>query len=126
MMSAQENKAVLIRWLEALGSLDRELWDQLVDELYTSDYVFYDPSFVNMRGRADLKQWMRGRMMDVACFQFKIENLVAEGDCVAVQGLETITFKSTGKTARFITMLFSHFADGMISEQWQLFGSDQQ
>jgi ketosteroid isomerase-like protein len=122
-MSAQENKAVLIRWLEALGSLDRDIWDQLVDELYTSDYVFYDPSFANMRGRADLKQWMRGAMMDVASFQIRIEDLVADGDCVAVRGLETVTFKSTGKTALYNTMLFSHFADGMISEQWQLFGS---
>jgi predicted ester cyclase len=125
-MSAQENKAVLIRWLEALGSLDRELWDQLVDELYAADYVFYDPSFANMRGRADLKQWMRGAMMDIASFQIRIEDLVAEGDCVAVRGLETVTFKSTGKTALYSTMLFSYFADGMISEQWQLFGSIQQ
>ena len=125
MMSPQENKAVLVRWLEALGSLDRDLWDQLVDELYTSDYVFYDPSFANMRGRADLKQWMRRAMLDVASFQFKMVDLVAEGDCVAVRGVETITFKSTGKTARYSTMLFSHFADGMISEQWQLFGAVQ-
>jgi ketosteroid isomerase-like protein len=121
-MSTQGNKAVLLRWLEALGSLDRDLWDQLVDELYTTDYIFYDPSFANMRGRADLKQWMRRAMLDVASFQIKIDDCVEEGDCVAVRGVETITLKSTGKTALYSTMLFSHFADGMISEQWQLFG----
>jgi ketosteroid isomerase-like protein len=125
MMSTQENKAVLVRWLEALGSLDRDRWDQLVDELYTADYFFYDPSFANMRGRADLKQWMRRAMLDVASFQFKIEDLVAEGDCVAVRGVETVTLKSTGKTALYSTMLFNHMVDGMISEQWQLFGPVQ-
>ena len=120
-MALHGNKAVLLRWLEALATLDLDLWDQLVDELYTADYIFYDPSFANIRGRADLKRWMRQAMKDVVSFQFKVEDLIEEGNCVAVRGVETVTFKSTDKTEVFKSMLFSHFADGMISEQWQLF-----
>jgi len=119
------NKATLVRWLEALSTLDFDLWDKLVDELYTSDYIFYDPSFANQRGRAALKQWMRGAMQDVTSFQFKVEELVEEAECVAVRGVETVTFKSTSKTEVFNTMLFSRFMDGMISEQWQLFSSPE-
>jgi len=120
-MSIQGNKAGLVRWLEALATLDLALWDKLVDELYASDYIFYDPSFCNKRGRADLKQWMREAMKDVATFLFKVNDLVEEGNCVAIRGIETVTSKSTGKTVAYNTMLFSHFTDGMISEQWQLF-----
>ena len=81
-MALQGNKAVLLRWLEALATLDLDLWDQLVDGLYTADYIFYDPSFANRRGRADLKRWMPQTMKDVASFQFKVEDLVEEGNCV--------------------------------------------
>ncbi len=97
-MPISGNKATLVRWLEALSIQDFELWDKLVDELYTSDYIFYDPSFANQRGRAALKQWMRGAMQDVASFQIKVEELVEEGECIAVRGVETVTFKSNSKT----------------------------
>jgi ketosteroid isomerase-like protein len=124
-MSVKGNKAVLVRWLEALATQDTDLWDELVDELYSPDYIFYDPSFANMRGRADLKQWMREATKDVVSFHFKVVEMVAEKDCVATRGIETVTFKSTGKTEVFNTMLFSNFTDGMISEQWQLFSPPQ-
>lgn len=124
-MPISGNKATLVRWLEALSIQDFELWDKLVDELYTSDYIFYDPSFANQRGRAALKQWMRGAMQDVASFQIKVEELVEEGECIAVRGVETVTFKSNSKTEVFNTMLFSRFKDGMISEQWQLFSAPE-
>jgi predicted ester cyclase len=105
--------------------MDFGLWDNLIDELYTPDYIFYDPSFANMRGRSDLKLWMRTAMQDIASTQFKVEDIVEEGDCIAVRGTETITFLSSGKTVVFTTMLFNHFSEGMISEQWQLFGSPE-
>jgi ketosteroid isomerase-like protein len=124
-MSISGNKAVLVRWLDALATVDFDLLDKLVDELYTADYIFFDPSFANQSGRAGLKKWMRGAMQDVASFQFKVEDLVEEGVCVAVRGVETVNFKSTGKTQIFNTMLFSRFKDGMISEQWQLFSSPE-
>ena len=120
-MELKGNPAVLVRWIEALATLDLDLWDKLIDELYSADYVFYDPSFANMRGRADLKRWMRQAMKDVSSFHFKIEDLVEEGNCVAVRGVETVTSKSSGEIVIYKTMLFSHFTDGMISEQWQLF-----
>jgi len=120
-MELKGNPAVLVRWIEALATLDLDLWDKLIDELYSADYVFYDPSFANMCGRADLKRWMRQAMKDFASFHFKIEDLVEEGNCVAVRGVETVTSKSSGEIVIYKTMLFSHFTDGMISEQWQLF-----
>ena len=38
-MSTHQNRAVLIRWVDALNEANLDKIDQLADELYTDDYV---------------------------------------------------------------------------------------
>ena len=124
-MSAEENKAIIRRWVEELnkGNLD------MADEFYAADFVLHDsggpPNLP--RGPEAIKQSARPFIAAVPDMKFTIERLVAEGDTVAGWGTlsgthqgELAGISGTGKPVSIIMMNIARFADGKIAEEWQL------
>ena len=115
-MSVEENKAMVRRDIEEVfnkGDLS------LVDEIIAPNWVFYGPGGVERKGREGFKQivtMLRNAFPDL---HMTIEDMVAEGDMVAVRYMMRGTFKGelmgmapTGNQFTMTSALFIRFEDG--------------
>jgi steroid delta-isomerase-like uncharacterized protein len=107
-----------------------ELWTKgnlaAVDQLYSADCVFHDlGSPEDIRGREGLKQHVR--MYRTACpdLQCTVEDVVAEGDKVAVRWIARGSQKGdfmgiapTGKQVVFRGIQMHRISNGRIEEEW--------
>lgn len=126
-MSA-ENKLLARRAME-------ELWTKgnlaVVDQLYSENCVFHDlGSPEDIRGREELRQYVR--MYRAACPDLRctVEDVVAEGDNVALRWVSRGTHKGdlmgiapTGKQLTFRGIQMQRIANGMIEEEWAGFNT---
>ena len=120
-MSTEENKAQFHR-------LTNEVWHQgnfdILDELITSDYVGHESSTL-IQGQDGLRQFVslyRSAFPDV---HFTIEDMIAEGDKLAVRWSVTGTHQGnlqgippTGKHTTGTGMTIVRFVDGKDAEDW--------
>ena len=122
-MTAQDNAATYRRWFDegcSQGNLD------LVDELYSPDYVSHSfgPDFPPTR--EGLKRFIRAWHEGMPDVRFRAEDVVAEGDRVAgrfrVRGTHTGTLfgiPATGKQVDMGLMVFARFDEaGKWVEDW--------
>jgi hypothetical protein len=98
-MSLEENKAVARRWNEEIINGQKL---EAFEEVLHKDYVKHSGSesswATTIQGLEQAKSRF-GEMLQRAPWQVVIEDLIGEGDCVAVRG----SFTSNGKpTANFI------------------------
>jgi steroid delta-isomerase-like uncharacterized protein len=86
---SEQNKAVVRRWLEEAFNQGKV---QVLDEICADDYVEYDPAYPGGQLRRDgVKQAIpiyRSAFPDI---RFVIEDMIAEGDKVAVYWTMTAT-----------------------------------
>ena len=122
-MSTEENKATVRRLYEEVinrGNL------AVVDELVSPNHVFYDPGFPEpIRGPEGFKQYammFRNAFPDNTA---TIEDMIAEGDTVAVRHTYRGTHQGTlqgipptGKQVTVTAMVISRFVDGKFAEGW--------
>ena len=126
-MSAEENKAVLRREVEELYNHSGDL--DVVEEIFSPDYVSYEPTSGETRGIEGARQFaatFREAFPDLQC---TIEDMVAEGDKVVVrfrargthQG-ETETFgPATGEQMEITGITIKRVSEGKIVEAWTNF-----
>jgi len=121
-MSAEQNKAVVRRWLA-------EVWGKgnlaVVDELAGSGFVWHWSSPAFGSDREGYKQFLAmdfDAFDDVSC---STEDVVAEGDRVASRWTWRGTHKKeymgaapTGKQVALTGICVNRFADGKIVEEW--------
>ena len=126
-MSA-DNKSIARRAMD-------ELWTKgnlaAVDQLYSENCVFHDlGSPEDIRGRESLKQF--ARMYRTACpdLQCTLEEIVAEGDKVAIRWVSRGTHRGdlmgiapTGKQVTFRGIQMQRIAKGKIEEEWAGFNT---
>ena len=126
-MSA-ENKTLARRAMD-------ELWTKgnlaAVDQLYSDNCVFHDlGSPEDIRGREGLKQF--ARMYRTACpdLQCTVQDVVAEGDKVALRWVSRGTHKGdlmgiapTGKQVTFRGIQMQRISNGRIVEEWAGFNT---
>lgn len=122
-MSEADNKSIIRRFIqEGLNKLDANL----IDEVYSTDYVGHDPDRPAPRTIADLKQAMSGVLGKVfADPQYSIERLVAEDDLVAWhwtfrathQG-EIMGIPASGKQITFGGINIFRLENGKVAEDW--------
>ncbi len=122
-MSAEENKAIIHRWIE-------EAWNKgnvnIADEIYAPHYIARDvgdPSKV-LRGPEDIKKsvaMMRTVFPDI---HFTIDHLIAEGDKVVGAFTISGTHKAnlfgiapTGKQIKFAAVDIWRFEEERIAER---------
>ncbi len=121
-MSAEENKAVAQRAVEAFNQDDLAA----VDQLFTPNYIDHDPS------RAGLPPGPEGVRLAWSMFraafpdmQVTIEDMVAEGDKVAVRGAirgthqgELLGIPPTGKQVTVPLIDINRIEAGKLAERW--------
>jgi predicted ester cyclase len=120
---SEENKAVVRREVEeifAQGNLDA------ADEIYHPDYVSPEPTSGDIRGIEGAKQFVAAFRQAFPDLQNTIEDMVAEGDKVAMRFRgsgthlgETEAFGSpTGNRVEITGIAIERVAEGKIVEDW--------
>jgi steroid delta-isomerase-like uncharacterized protein len=122
-MSPDEHKAIIRAHVEVLFNqheVDR------TDEFFTPDYLDHAPLPGQAPGLAGAQQKWAMYLTGVPDLRATIEDLVAEGDKVAVawtvQGThrgELLGIPPTGKHVRFSGISIYRLAAGKIAEQWE-------
>lgn len=122
-MSAEENKAVARRWYEDLfnpGNLD------VADEIITQDHAMHDPTLPDLspgpEGQKQLTRIYRSAFPDA---HISVEDLVAEGDMVAVRWTgrgthdgELMGAPASGNRVEVYGITINRISGGRISESW--------
>jgi steroid delta-isomerase-like uncharacterized protein len=123
-MSA-ENKTLIRRYFEAIdaGNL------AALDDLVASTFIRHDPNAAEIKSLADLKRHLRMVYTATPDLRHTIEDMVAEGDRVALRltarGTHTGDFMGIPPTGKPVTVTgtgICRIADGKIQEDW--FNSD--
>lgn len=128
-MSTKENKALILRGIEALNRGNQAEISAIVDETFVPDFVFHDPNIPlpagGIRSREDYKQFLSGFNAALSG-QFTVEDLIAEGDKVVVRYTYRGTHRGpwrgvapTGKTVTFTGTITYRIVDGKAVEGWQ-------
>ena len=120
-MSVEENKALIRRLIE-------EAWNKgnlaVIDELLSPDYVLHIAA-PGTPDREGYKQAVNMYRTDWSDFRLTVEDMVAEGDKVAMRGTLRGTHKGehmgiapTGKELTLTAIAIRRFEGGKIVEEW--------
>jgi steroid delta-isomerase-like uncharacterized protein len=116
-MSIKENKTILQRiWQEAFNEGDTEI----IDEFYTSDFIYHGPGDYEIKGREGLKKLVNMLHTNFTDLTFTIDDLIAEDDKVV--SVWTMQGKYKGnKQVSNPGMIVSQIVDGKIVEDWEVY-----
>lgn len=122
-MSAQDNKAIFLRFVEELrrGNL------AIVDEICSPDFRFYSPNSPNFPKGLEGARMLVNRGRDSGA-EATIEDIIADDDRVAVRWTFTGIYRGEprpgypkpGQKITLGSMSFYRFANGKIEEDWGL------
>lgn len=123
MEDRERNKALMRRFVEEVingGHLE------VADELISPDHVNHDPTAPDHEpGREGLKQLIAAYRRAFPDLRFEIQEMVAEGDSVALLWTLTGTHRGelmdippTGRSVHIYGSEINHFEDGLITESW--------
>jgi steroid delta-isomerase-like uncharacterized protein len=121
-MSSEDNRALVRRFFDEVvngGNID------LIDELLTDDFVEHEELPGVEPNRDGVKQFFRMFRSAFPDGSFTPEEMIAEGDTVAVrvtirgthQG-EFVGVPATGKPVEVAAIDFIHCKDGKMTEHW--------
>ena len=124
-MPTEDNKALVRRLIEVV-------WNQghlaVFDELYAPNFIFHEPAFPQVRTREDDKRWLIESRSPFPDFHLTIEDMIAEGDQVAVRftarGTDTRDtvvprpHSATGKQLTVTGIAIARIANGRFVEIW--------
>jgi steroid delta-isomerase-like uncharacterized protein len=121
-MSTDANKAIVQRFVdEILNKGDYAA----IDELVAADYVRHMPGGQDIHGPEGLKAQVQQAQEEWDDLTFSAEDMVAEGDRVAVRFVSRPTHSRTafgipptGKQVLYTSMVIYRIADGQIVEDW--------
>ena len=122
-MSAEENKATLLRAIDELnkGNLD------FIDQTFSPNFAFYSPTAPNwprgLEGARKMIIQLRAVIPDVHA---TVEDIFAEGDKVAVRWTFRGTYQgearpgapTPGERCVAVTISTYRFVDGKIADDW--------
>ena len=115
-MSAEENKALVRRLIAGRNKGKTALMDAM-DELLATDVIYHAGTGEVIQGLQDLKQSAKEGIEQYLNQHFTIDDMVAEGDKVAVRWTMTGTRK-TNKTVTLWGIGISRIVNGKIVERW--------
>ena len=121
--SPAAGKAGMLRWYNAMNSLDMARLDLLLEELIVPDFTLTDPtSKSEIKSLAQLRQWAQGLFNNCSMMDIVVDDLIAEGDRLAARSTVKITGIKSGQTVRFPMMSIFRVSGGKIVEEWGLTG----
>ena len=119
-MSTEDNKVLIRRGYEAINQRN---WAAF-DELHVSDFVSHSAA-TTIQGLEAYKQTLSGWITTFPDLHFTIENMIAEGDFVAVRhtarGTHQGNFRGippAGKQVIVTGVIIDRVANGKIIEEW--------
>ncbi len=122
-MSAEENKQIARRWINAFLAGDTAVLEELVVE----EFVDHNPQPGQKPGRQGLLEILAGWRAAFPDLQATILHEVAEGEFVVQHGIGSGTNTgplmgrpATGKQVQFAYMDMHHIVNGRIVEIWHL------
>jgi steroid delta-isomerase-like uncharacterized protein len=127
MSTSQEanNKAIFIRFQEALNSGDPALISSTIDELVMPDAAFHAPTPTDATGAQAIKQVWAALLRAFPDIHVAIEDVIAEGDRVVLRNTVTGTqlgeyrgMPPSGRTVVYNEIFIVRIADGRIAEIW--------
>lgn len=132
-MSIEENKAITRRvWEEIIN--ERRL--AVIDELFTTDWVYYGAAGLEVHGPEGLKQLLTTYFNAFPDLYVKIEDMIAEKDkvvsrviCSGTHTDELMGIAPTGKQITITIICIDRLLDDKVAETWELvdmFGMFQQ
>ena len=121
-MSVEENKENIRRHVD-------EIWHkgnmEVVDELYAPNYILRNPEGDDITGIDGFKQLATNQLNAFPDLHFTIDNMIGEGDYVAVQYTASGTFtgkagemEPTGKIFEQTQAIIYRFEGGKQAEVW--------
>ena len=121
-MSAEENKAVIRRWIEAYNERDLET----EAEVLASDYVAHVPAAPGpLEGLEAWRQFSGSFAEAFPDIRLTVEEIFSEGDLVAARvafhGTHRGEFQGippTGKEVAFTSIEVNRVRDGKVEEHW--------
>jgi steroid delta-isomerase-like uncharacterized protein len=123
-MSA-ENKALVRRWFEEVWNKGRA---SAIDELLAPDAVIHGLGPADLHGPAGFKRFHTAYREAFPDLKVQIEDIVAEGDIVAIRWSGTAThqggglgFAATNRPVRVRGMGFARAQNGKLLEGWNNF-----
>jgi steroid delta-isomerase-like uncharacterized protein len=123
-MTGPDNKAIVRRYYDDV--LNRRMVDAL-DQLATDDYHEHDPFPGQGDGLADFKARVRLVLTAFDPYRFTVEDVVAEGDRVAVRWTaggthsgEFVGIPPTGKQFTIAGIDVHGVRDGRMAEHWHV------
>ena len=121
-MSAEENKAKVRRLIqEFLNNGDLAV----ADEIFATNFVNHSPAIGITADRQGIKQYITMLRSAFSDFHCTIEDLIAEGDKVAVRVINRGTHRAefmgispTGRQVNVTAISIFRFAGGKVVERW--------
>jgi len=120
-VSAEENKAVVRRWIEAYNERDA----QVEADARTPDYVAHVPGAPGPLSSEEWTQFITGFSDGFPDLRLRVQDILAEGDLVAARvafhGTHTGEFQGippTNKQVAFSSIEIDRMVDGKVAEHW--------
>ena len=122
-MTTEENKAIVRRWYEAGSD------DEVTDEIVAPGYICHVPPYPDIRGPEGAKEFDARSLAILPDLREEIEDMIAEGDKVAVrwtlsgthEGESRLGVAPTGRRISITGTSIMRFEGGKIAEQWSVF-----
>ena len=126
-MTTEENKAIARRLYEAASAGGG--YDEIADQLVASDYVGHMPPYPDVHGPEGDKEFHARTLTILPDARIEIEDMVAEGDRVAVrwtlsgthEGETRLGVAPTGKRVSIAGTSIMRFEGGKLAEDWSVF-----
>jgi steroid delta-isomerase-like uncharacterized protein len=122
-MSAEENTAALVRFVEEFNKGNRAI----AEEVFSSTCTFHSPYHPQWpRGLEGARQLLSSAVQDIPDLHATIEDLCAQGDKLAVrwtfrgtyQGEPKPGLPAPGERITTVSISMYRFANGKIEEDW--------
>jgi hypothetical protein len=124
-MSTNENRALERRWFKAFDK-GKDAVMAVTDELYSDDFVLHSATGDDIHGRKAAKKYMDEIFSAFPDIHLAIDDLVSEGDKVAVRFTVTGTHKgtfmgipATNKKLTMWSIQIDRIASGKFVEGWE-------
>ena len=122
-MSTEQNKALVMR---AWDELFNQKKLTVVDELWSTDYIYHGPQGQEFRGLESLKQLISHYFEAFPDLHVEIQDLIAEGDKVVSRVVTRGTHKGelqgiapTGNEVTTTIILVTRLVGGKFAEDWE-------
>jgi predicted ester cyclase len=127
MSTAQEtsNKAVFIRFHDAMNTGDAEVVSKTIDEVVEPNLLFHAPVPMDVTGAQAVKRVWEVLLRAFPDIHVEVEDVIAEGDKVVSRNTVTGTHLGeyrgllpTGRSITYNEIFIVRFAGGRIAEIW--------